>query len=235
MKDNFIKIVLILLILVLGCEKQDSIEGLWIVKIVKVADEEMTPNGRWTKFNSDSTFESGNGWYQHTVGTWTLIDGGKKLLIQNEEGLIDTYEPFSIRIESDLMYWSRLEDGQKVEITLGRSDNLPKSFGDRVLGLWKLEKAEGPGTFFNHSENLDTNDYLFLRWDKRFVINSSKGRINGVYNVNAHRPELELIPYGNMKREFWEIIFNEETVTLKLLNSEENVKRTFRRINKFPE
>jgi hypothetical protein len=219
----------------LGCDKNGPIEGLWIVKAVKVGDEEMTPNARWTRFNSDSTFESGNGWYQHTIGTWKLLDGGKKLLVENEKGLVDPYDPFSIRIKNDTMHWSRIEDGQKTKITLERSDNLPKSFSDKVLGLWKLEKAEGAGLFFNHSENLNTNDYLFLRWDKRFIISSSKGRINGVYNVNAHRPELELIPYGNIKREFWAIIFNKETITLELLNSEEQVKRTFRRSNRFPE
>jgi len=31
-------------------------------------------------------------------------------------------------------------------------------------------------------DNTNTEDYIFFRWDKRFVINSGKGKINGVYS-----------------------------------------------------
>ena len=94
----------------------------------------------------------------------------------------------------------------------------------------------GSGNYFDQSDKKETNDYLFFRWDKRFVIESEKGRINGVYNVHGHKPEVELIPYGDqVKRDFWKIQFEENQISLKLLNTDKNVIRTFKRINKFPD
>jgi len=227
---------LIIVLAFLSCDKTATIEGLWVVKSVFAGDEEMTPNARWTRFNSDLTQESGNGRYQHSYGTWTLNKNSNELLIENTNGLRDLNEPFVISIGQSEMIWERTEEGQNIKIILERSSQLPETYGDKILGLWELEQAIGNSNYFEESDEKDTKDYIFFRWDKRFVIQSEKGRINGVYNVHGHRPEVELIPYGNeVNRDFWGIQFEENQITLKLLNSDTLVTRKFRRIHEFPD
>ena len=220
----------------LSCEKTKTIEGLWVVKSVIVGDEEMTPNARWTRFNSDLTQESGNGRFQHSYGTWKLNQNSSELFIENTNGLDDINEPFLISLNQSEMIWERTEEGQNIKVILERSSQLPETYGDKILGLWELEEAIGNGRYLKESYKKEINDYIFFRWDKRFVIESEKGRVNGVYNVHGHKPEVELIPYGDeVNRDFWEIQFDESQITLKLLNSDTIVKRKFRRIRKFPE
>ena len=123
-----------------------------------------------------------------------------------------------------------------MKVTLVRSLKLPETYGDKILGLWNLQSANGNGDYFEETEKKEINANIFFRWDKRFVIQSEKGRINGVYNVHGHKPEVELIPYGDeVKRDFWKIQFEENHITLTLLNSEKRVKRKFKRINRFPD
>ena len=219
-----------------SCENTATIEGLWVVKSVIVGDEEMTPNARWTRFNSDLTQESGNGRFQHSYGTWKLNQNSNELFIENTNGLEDINEPFVISLNQSEMIWERAEEGQNIKVILERSSQLPETYGDKILGLWELEKAIGNGSYFKESDKKEINDYIFFRWDKRFVIESEKDRVNGVYNVHGHKPEVELIPYGGqVKRDFWRIQFEENQITLKLLNSDTIVTRQFRRIHKFPE
>jgi len=134
------------------------------------------------------------------------------------------------------MIWQRVEEGQNIKVILERSSKLPETYGDKLLGLWKLENAVINGRYFEETDEKGNKDYIFFRWDKRFVIESAKGRINGVYNVHGHKPEVELIPYGDgVRRDFWDIEFKENRMILKLLNSDSTVTRQFRRINEFPE
>tara|TARA_R110002033_G_scaffold170986_1_gene215150 strand:- start:915 stop:1622 length:708 start_codon:yes stop_codon:yes gene_type:complete len=227
---------LIIVLSFFSCKKTKTIEGLWVVKSVVVGDEEMTPNARWTRFNSDLTQESGNGRFQHSYGTWKLNQKSNELFIENTNGLDDINEPFVISLNHSEMIWERTEEGQNIKVILERSSQLPETYGDKILGLWELEKAIGNGSYFKESDKKEINDYIFFRWDKRFVIESEKGRVNGVYNVHGHKPEVELIPYGGqVKRDFWGIQFEENQITLKLLNSDTIVTRQFRRIHKFPD
>ena len=53
-------------------QKENAILGLWVVKKVKMGDQEMTPIARWMRFNKDSTQTSGNGWLQHSEGSWVF-------------------------------------------------------------------------------------------------------------------------------------------------------------------
>jgi len=236
---NKLQILLVIfpaIILLASCDSAKSIDGLWIVRNVKVGDQEMTPNARWMRFNSDSTQQSGNGWYQHSYGTWTMNNNSQELKVTDTNGTSDPYEAFNVVIENNSMTWTRIEDGEKVVVTLERSEQLPFSYSDQIIGLWKLDKAVGNGTYFAPNANKVSSDYIFFRWDRQFVINSEKGRINGVYNVNGHRPQVELIPYGkDVTRDFWQIDFEENAMTLKLLNSDTLVSRRFIRIHDFPQ
>ena len=226
---------LIIVLSFFSCEKTTKIEGLWVVKSVIIGDEEMTPNARWTRFNSDLTQESGNGRFQHSYGTWKLNQNSNELFIENTNGLDDINGPFVISLNQSEMIWERTEEGQNIKVILERSSKLPETYGDKLLGLWQLEKVIGNYNYFKESDKKEINDYIFFRWDKRFIIESEKGRVNGIYNVHGHKPEVEFIPYGDqVKRDFWEIQFEENQITLKLLNSDTLVTRQFRRIRKFP-
>ncbi len=229
---------LILLITTLSffsCKNSGTIEGLWIVESVVVGNEVMTPNARWMKFNSDFTQQSGNGWLQHSVGTWNFNKNSMELSIKNTNGLIDENEPFKIYFEEKKMIWKRMEEGQNIKVILERSSQLPQTYGDKLLGLWKLERTIGSDNYFKESDKKEISNYIFFRWDKRFVIKSERGRVNGVYNVHGHKPEVEIIPYSDqVNRNFWKIEFEENKITLKLLNSDKIITRKFKRIYQFP-
>ncbi|MBW1299027.1 hypothetical protein [Aquimarina litoralis] len=232
MKNAFI-LSLLFIILLCSCKNQTTIEGLWVVSTVKIGEEEMTPNARWTRLNSDFTQETGNGRFQHSYGTWKLNSASNELSIYNDNGLDDLNDPFKISLNDNEMIWERREEGQDVRVTMTRASKLPETYGDRILGLWSLENVTGIGNYFQQSDK--TNSYIFFRWDKRFVIQSEKGRIQGVYNVHGHKPEVELIPYGDqLERDFWEIQFEDNYITLKRLNSDKTVTRRFKRIHQFP-
>ena len=232
MKFRVLFLILFVGILFSGCEEKSSIEGLWVINKVKVGDQIMTPNARWTRFHADFTQESGNGWLQHSYGTWNLNPETNELSITNTNGIDDPEEPFKVVLKNDTMTWVRNEGGQNVEVTLERATHLPETYGDKLFGLWGLKEAIGDGTYFGKNSNV--GGYIHFRWDKRFVIQSEKGRINGVYNVNGHKPEVEFIPYGDINRNFWNIEFNDSIITLKLLNTDSTVIRKFKRIHTFP-
>lgn len=226
---------LLLILMLTGCEKSSQIEGLWIVSLVQVGDQTMTPNARWTRFNSDHTQESGNGRFEHSYGTWSLDRETHELSIKNTNGLDDLYDPFKVSFEQDKMIWKRNEEGQDLTVTLERSSKLPETYGDKALGLWELENASGGGTYFGESES-KTGESIHFRWDKRFVIRSRNGKVHGVYNVHGHKSEVELIPYGEpLRRDFWKMEVEQDQLTLTLLNSEENVVRKFKRTYRFPD
>lgn len=218
--------------MMISCKKKPAMDGLWLVKSVTVGGEEMTPNSRWMRFNSDSTQQSGNGWLQHSFGTWTLTQN--KLKMVNTNGLNDPFEAFDISFNDHEMTWKRIEDSQPVTVDLERIEKLPLTYNDQLLGLWELGKAVGNGSFFSETEN--SNDYLFFRWDKRFVIGNDSGRYSGVYQVNGHRPQVTLFPYDkSIERSNWEIIYDKDQITLKKLNVDSTVTRRFERIYDFPE
>src|SRR5210317_922475 len=107
---------LIIVLSFFSCEKTKTIEGLWVVKLVVAGDEEMTPNARWTRFNSDLTQESGNGRFQHSYGTWKLNQNSNELFIENTNGLDDINEPFVISLNQSEMIWERTEEGQNIKV-----------------------------------------------------------------------------------------------------------------------
>jgi hypothetical protein len=228
---NLTFIFVLFTIILSGCkQKEPSIEGLWIVESVKMGDKTMTPNARWMRFHKDFTQVSGNGWFQHSFGTYKLDQETKELSVTNTNGTNDKSGPFVINISRDTMTWKRLENNMNVVVQLKRAHKLPTTYGDQLLGLWKLDNLEGKGSFFNSS-----NGFLFLRWDKRFEIASDIGRFSGVYNAHGHKSEVEFIPYGdNLKRSFWKVAFKENQIDLTLLNSDSTVTRSFTRIHDFP-
>ena len=211
--------------------QEAMLEGLWHVTSVSVGDQEMTPNAKWTRFNADGTQQSGNGWRQHSVGTWTFDNSSMELTIVTENGVADPFGPFNVDLLSKTqMEWIRQEEGSVVRVSLERVSQLPLTYGDQVLGLWELKEAVGDEALFANST------YLFVRWDGKFVIGTKEGKRYGVYNVHGHKAEIELIPYGEgSNRSFWQFEVLADQLTLRLLNSEQETTRSYHRINTFPE
>lgn len=223
--------VLLLFFIVIGCTPKPSIEGLWVVKSVSVGQEEMTPNARWMRFNSDSTQQSGNGWLQHSVGTYSLSKD--ELVLNNTNGLTDSYPPFFVTINENKMTWNRMEEGMEVVVFLEKTNKLPQTYGDELLGLWKLKQAEGKGSYFDSPPS--PKDYLFIKWDKRFVIGTDSNRYTGVYHVNGHNPRVTLIPSNSeLPHSRWDIMYSDQQIKLTLTGSDSVVTRTFTRIHEFP-
>ena len=213
-----------------GLCQRPSIEGLWLVANVKVGSQEMTPNAKWTRFHSDGTQQSGNGWKQHSIGTWIFDDSLMELTIFTKNGIADPFGPFQIELLSDSkMQWTREEEGDLVVVSLEKVSILPMTYGDQLLGLWQLQESTGAESMFADAS------YLFIRWDGKYVIGTKEGRKYGVYNVHGHKPEIELIPYAEgIARSFWKIEFRVNEIVLQLTN-DETVSGSFVRVNEFPE
>ena len=222
---------LFVVLLLTSCTEKPNIVGLWKISSVTVGGEVNTPNGRWMRFHENGSQESGNGWFQHSVGTWTLNVEENTLEVINTNGVTDPAEPFTISLSATEMTWTRTEGGQTVEVKLFRTNQLPKINSDALLGLWFLENAEGDGEFYSGGQN----GGIYFRWDKRFDMYTPNGKIHGVYNVHGHKSEVELIPYGETGRSWWTLEIDDTTMKLRLLNTDSIVTRSFKRIYEFPE
>ncbi|MFK8060629.1 MAG: hypothetical protein AB8B78_11120 [Polaribacter sp.] len=210
-------ILLILVLIVTSCSNKKSlktkIDGLWLVKKVKVGQEEMTPVARWMQFNKDSSQTSGNGWLQHSFGTWSF--NNKELIVKNTNGVEDNLNPFVVNLENSKMTWSRVEEGENVQVFLERTNKIPTSDGNRLMGLWELNSIVSD----NQDKNfiLQHTQTLFLRWDNTYVdYKEGRGKRYGIYKIHGHKPELQMVNYGD-KPEFkfykFSIIDDELTLT----------------------
>ncbi len=236
-KKHLLKSILIGMVImstVFGCQTKPSLSGLWEVTLVEVGDQEMTPNARWMRFFPDGTQESGNGGFQHSFGKWSLSPS-YELSIEDQNGLKDNFGPFKVVLNPSTMTWTRLEEGDSVTVTLRRVTKVPRTYGDEVIGLWQLDDVVGMGDYFTLTDAKNSPATLFFRWDRKFVVRSSAGRIYGVYNVHGHKPEVELIPYSDsLDRSFWRMEIGSDKISMTKLNSDSLVQRTFKRIYEFP-
>lgn len=227
-------IALIIQLFLSSCQKeQASINGLWVIEKVKVGNEDMTPNGRWVRLNADSSQQSGNGWTQHSVGTWSFNKTNNTLQVINTNGYIDEGEPFKVSFEGDKMFWERTEEGENVKVVLAKAKELPQSYGDEILGVWTLTKMQEAGVDKTNVEN----HFLYMRWDKKFVTQDSTGnKFMGIYNVDGHRPEVEFI-YNIPSRlvsEKWEFNATKDVLTMqRIVDGVQSVK-TYTRTYEFP-
>lgn len=227
----------LLALLLFSCNNSSKINGLWTVQNVIVGERSMTPNGRWMRFNADSTQQSGNGWYQHSVGTWQFSPQTNELEVFNSNGYEDPYEPFKVSFSNDTMIWKRMEEGREVRVILSRASELPQTYGDQLLGLWDLEESQHNGEITTNEEDPNQKRYIFFRWDKRFVIqHTPEGTVTGVCNVNGHQPEMTWIfDDSNKERIAWKFDVSDEKLMLKSISPDGNRERTYKRIRQFPQ
>lgn len=157
--------------------KSPGIVGLWQIDLVTYEGEDMTPQGRWMCFNKDLTQTSGNGWTQHSIGTYQLKNDS--LSVFNSNGWIDPNEAFAVQIQGDSMTWTRQEGGAPLQVKLSRITELPQTQADALYGYWVSET--------------DSTESILFRWDKVFVLQTDSLRIQGSYRTHGHAPRIQLI------------------------------------------
>ena len=189
--------VLLLALVLLSCKSESPIEGLWLVEKVQAGDMEMTPDAKWTRFNANQSYTSGNGWFQHDAGTWSLNENNQ-LSIETADGVKDPAGSFTVAIESNKMTWTRTEEGMEVTVNLIRINERPKAFGDKVIGAWDLITATRNGENILTEIDPEGTRLLYMGWDRRFRDHiTGDNRKVGIYRPSAHGQTLEMVEYGS--------------------------------------
>ncbi|MEO1257697.1 MAG: hypothetical protein AAFZ15_02840 [Bacteroidota bacterium] len=172
----------------IGQTVKSDLPGLWGVTKVTVGEQQMTPIAKWVEFKSDLTHRGGNGWVQHSIGTWELEGINSKLNIITSNGTEDPFGGFIIQINNGEMTWQREEEGMAVKVFLKKIKEIPAAYSDKMLGLWQVESSVTVSpVLFNQ------NTKVFIRMDRRYSIMYAEGRKNGVWNTHAHRHQVRLL------------------------------------------
>lgn len=214
-----------------------QVQGLWVVEKVTVGDRVMTPVAKWVRLDADGTQFSGNGWLQHTSGTWHLNAQTSELSFTSEPGPEDDFGAFKINYDAQHMTWERMEEGEKVFVELERTDALPQSPSDQIQGLWDLEKVVNKNKDITNQYDPNDKMYVFMRWDRVVVKRTATGeRTYGIWQMNAHQPELQLLncDTGN-KNEKWRVAFSAATMTWTGMDEDnKDLILTYHKIKVFP-
>ena len=187
--------------------------------------QEMTPIARWTRFNADATQASGNGWFQHSIGSWDL--NGNKLSIENSNGIVDNSEPFQVFLEDEKMIWKRKEGADSVRVILKKIDKLPMSEGNKLLGLWKhIESSQ---------KNIDSVKMFHFRWDNVYVKYGTKNKREfGVFKIHGHKPEIQMVNYGESNSfNFWKFEISKDTLIMTATDKSREIR--FKKSHQFPQ
>ena len=221
----------LVLLIFSSCGVNKQLEGLWQIEKVEVGNQEMTPIAKWARLNKDQTHESGNGWNQHSIGSWNYNSKENKIMISNENGLEDAFGGFTIKqLSQEKMTWWRVEEGEEVTVHLNKINNIPSSPANTLLGVWKLNS--NPKEVSN--ENIS---YLFLRWDNILVSRQeNEGRRYAAYKTHGHKNEVEFIYYEDpLRLERWEYSFDGKNTLLLSKNDEGKITELrYERINYLP-
>ncbi|WP_074410278.1 hypothetical protein [Aquimarina megaterium] len=212
-----------------GIINSQSITGLWSVDQVSIGDKKMTPIAKWFKYNTDHSYQAGNGWLQNDEGSWTYNKKEKQFLPESKNGK-DEYGAFKVEFSNNKMKWARMEDGMKVIVSLSRISNLPKSPKDKAVGNWQLVSVYKNQENITKSYNPEGKEAIFIRWTGTYrKTHPDTSRSNGYWYMNAHKPELHLIDYNRaIDVQVFIVTFHDNMMTMKPKNSE-NITFTYKR------
>jgi hypothetical protein len=227
--NKFLSLALVALIFSACVPEPDQhpMVGLWQISTVSIDGEENTPDGKWMRFNADSTQESGNGWLQHSVGRWKLDDLTTELFLHQENGWKDAFENFKVTFTDEDMTWSRMEDGQAVVVIMKKVNKVPKRQADELYGIWKLHSTKIDDIEMKTIENTT----IFFRWDKMFVAQDESNRSYGLFKTAGHEDKVELVYYnGECTREYWNFSVKNNILKLEAENAEQKTIQTYERI-----
>ena len=74
---NYFLVLILIQSSIYTYSQQESLIGLWEIQKVEVGEDNMTPVAKWTKINTDGTYQSGNGWLQNSQGQWNYDSKNK--------------------------------------------------------------------------------------------------------------------------------------------------------------
>lgn len=211
---------------------QDFI-GLWTAQSVRVGEDVMTPEAKWSNIAADSTFTSGNGWLQNSAGTWTYDEETKQILTNSKQD-IEGQTPFTVSFDGDVMVWEREEQGQTVIVRWVSIDELPMRANDMLVGVWDLVEYKSNSDADVSTYDKDGLHYIFFSWDGRYRIRHVNGEMErGTYWVHPHRRELRLYPWEGESRVIEVSTMPDHLIIMK--NDPENPEvKTYDRIMRIP-
>lgn len=232
-----ITLTLLLLFIQYTISYSQEVIGLWEIKKVEVGDKIVTPISKWTKINADGSYQSGNGWVQNSEGKWNYDENGKSFSPKETNGIKDMFGEFAVDFKGGKMLWQRDENGEKVKVTLGRIQKMPKSTADMMVGLWDVTEITEDNISIMKSFDPKNKHYLFIRWDRVYVERTPSGdKSSGYWHINGHNPEITLISHSNDKaQERWIVsVSDTEMYLIGHSDTNKNRKITYARINEFP-
>ena len=208
------------------------ITGLWVIEKVLVNDKNLSPTAKWILFEADGTYTSGNGWLQNDLGSW-VYDDQQNTLLQSTEAGIDPYGPFNISFQGEKMTLQRVEEGNKVNISLVKVSKKPMAPWDMIVGSWEITIANGidPATGKVISEYLLEKTTYSFGWDRRYKKLDKEGALveTGIWQMDAHSPTLTLISDKKSTRTNWEIEVNNSEMRWKRPMNNELMKLYFKK------
>lgn len=210
---------------------ENDLIGLWEITQVTVGNEHKTPIAKWVDLNADHIHRGGNGWVQHSIGTWHFDQNKSALNILTTNGTEDPYPPFIVSQNDNGMQWNREEDGQAVIVSLKKIEEIPAAYSDKMIGLWQVISTE------NESDDSTTpftkNTKLFMRIDRRYSIHLSPGRKGGIWHSHAHRQQVQLLSdEGGSADTRWNVSFDGEKMVWEN-GGEKSQKVVFERTHSF--
>jgi hypothetical protein len=212
------------------------VDGFWLVTKVTVGGRELTPIARWFKLDKGKQV-SGNGWLQHSFGTYKFDKKKSELFFLTTNEPEDEFGAFKVVRTGPLMTWNRKEENELVVVELKPITELPMSPADEVKGLWVLNSALDRELDVTKTFDPDHKHFLFIRWDRQYVkqINAHE-RIAGYWFFDELRPEITFISeHHEQEEEKWTVTLEGAKMTLK--GSSENVKEmtlVYSRATEFP-
>jgi hypothetical protein len=210
-----IRLVSVLSFLAASFATSAQVDGLWAVKSVMVGAEDKTPVARWFRLEH-GTQVSGNGWQQHSVGTYSWNKKTSEVSFETVNEPRDDFGAFKVVRKGNAMTWTRKEEGILVKVELALTSTLPQSIADQVKGLWDLVSASRSGKDVLRQTDPDGKQFIFIRWDRMYVkqLNSNE-QVRGYWFMNAHQPELKLFSQGNEQdSETWMVSFDQDKLVL---------------------
>jgi hypothetical protein len=214
----------------------EIVEGFWLVTKVSVGPRDVTPVARWFKIEKGKQV-SGNGWTQHSFGTYKFDKKKSELLFITANEPEDEFGAFKVERKGPLMTWSRKEERELVMVELKPITELPMSPSDHAKGLWVLDSAMDRDLDVTKTYDPDHKHFLFIRWDHQYVrqINAHE-RISGYWFFDALQPIVSFISENREQEdEQWTATIEGPKLTLK--GSSENVREmtlVYSRATEFP-
>ena len=208
---------------------ESDLFGLWEITKVTVGTEDKTPIAKWIEFKSDHTHLGGNGWVQHSIGSWAFDKNNSSLKIHTSNGVTDLFEPFKVVFNKNEMTWEREEEGMEVKVFIKKINEIPVAYSDKMIGLWEVDSIQTEVNEFLFNKNTK----IFIRMDRRYSIINTDGRKNGVWHSHPHRQQVRLLSdKGDAHDTEWTVSFVEKTMVWE--NKKDGIaKLVFKRIHGF--